>query len=89
MTDFTEEIKTTIDWTDCDVTEMTFKMMGNLTFIELGNQTFATWLRKFSEPDWIEEEKGVISWNKEVKPTTNWDKEIKGTINWNEEIKGE
>jgi len=67
MTEFTEEIKTTIDWTEGALTEMTFKMMGELTFVGLGEQTFALWFGKFSPPDYTEEIKTTISWDEESK----------------------
>ena len=67
MTDWTEETKTTIDWTEGAVTEMTFKIMGELTFVGLGEQTFALWVGKFLPPDWTEETKTTIDWDEEEK----------------------
>ena len=87
MTDWTEETKTTIDWTEGELTEMTFKMMGELTFVGLGEQTFALWVGKFLPPDYTEETKGTMSYDKETKGTISYDEETKTTISWDEESK--
>jgi len=67
MTEFTEEIKTTISWTEGEVTEMTWKLLGETTWLTLAEQTWATFKGKFSPPDWTEESKTTISWTEESK----------------------
>ena len=65
MVDYTEPIKGTVNWTEPvkpnapayinpQMIEMTFRMMGDLTFIELGEQTFDKWLCKFPAPIYTE-----------------------------------
>ena len=46
MGDYTEPSKPDVTYTDPQWTEMTFKMMGDLTFVGLGEQTFDKWFGK-------------------------------------------
>ena len=63
--DWTEESKGTINWTESEITENTWKMIGNLTWKGLGEQTWATFFGKFPPPDFTEETKSTISWTEE------------------------
>ena len=67
MTDWTEETKTTISQTEAEVTEMTWKLLGETTWLTLAEQTWATFKGKFSPPDFTEETKTTISWTEESK----------------------
>ncbi len=67
MVDWIEEEKGTINWTESEITEMTWKMIGDLTWKGLGEQTWANFFGKFSGPDFTEETKSTIPWTEESK----------------------
>ena len=54
MTTWTEPAKPTATYTELQWTEMTFKMMGELTFVGLGEQTFDKWFGKVCQPTYTE-----------------------------------
>ena len=90
MTDWTEETKTTISWTEAGksigTVETTFIVLGEDTFIDLGETTFADWL-VIAYTEYTEETKGTISYDEESKGTISYDEETKSTIDWDEESK--
>ena len=57
MPDYTEPSKTTPTYTESIWTEMTFKMMGDLTFVGLGEQTFDKWFGRVYQPTYTEPSK--------------------------------
>ena len=67
MPDYTEPSKTTPTYTELQWTEMTFKMMGDLTFVGLGEQTFDKWFGKISEPTYTETSKPEITYTEPSK----------------------
>ena len=60
MPTYTEPSKPDVTYTDPQWTEMTFKMMGDLTFVGLGEQTFDKWFGKLSAPSYTEPSKGTV-----------------------------
>ena len=64
---FTEPVKSDIVYTEPQWAEMTFKMMGDLTFVGLGEQTFSTWFGKFSSPTYTEPSKGTVTFTEPTK----------------------
>jgi len=59
MVDYTEPSKPDVTYTEPQWTEMTFKMMGDLTFVGLGEKTFDKWFGKLSAPTYTEPSKGA------------------------------
>lgn len=67
MVTYTEPTKTTSTYTELQWTEMTFKMIGELTFVGLGEQTFDKWFGKLSEPTYTEPTKGTVTYTEPSK----------------------
>jgi len=58
MPTYTEPTKTTPTYTVSQWIEMTWEMLGDITWAELDEQTWALWFGKFSEPTYTEPSKG-------------------------------
>lgn len=67
MPDYTEPTKTTSTYAELQWTEMTFEMMGELTFIGLGEQTFDKWFGKLYQPTYTEPTKGTVTYTEPSK----------------------
>ena len=67
MTTWTEPAKPTATYTELQWTEMTFKMMGELTFVGLGEQTFDKWFGKVCQPTYAEPTKGTVTYTEPSK----------------------